>query len=277
MLFTIFGQLGQQIMPHFVTQRSLYEVRERPSKAYSWKAFMMANIVAELPWNSLMGVLIFLCWYYPIGLYRNARPTNAVTERSGLMFLLVWEFLLFTSTFTNMVIAAIETAETGGNIGNLLFSLTLIFCGVLAGPSVFPRFWIFMYRISPFNYLVDAMLSVAVANTAVVCAPNEFRHFLPPVGQTCAEYMNDYINVMGSGGYLEDPGATGNCSYCSFDSTNQFLSEISSSYSHRWRNFGIMWVYIIFNVFMAVFLYWLVRVPKNKGKQTRKTRLGTKL
>ncbi|KIM94271.1 hypothetical protein OIDMADRAFT_106738 [Oidiodendron maius Zn] len=277
MLFIIFGQLGQQIMPHFVTQRSLYEVRERPSKAYSWKAFMMANIVAELPWNSLMGVLIFLCWYYPIGLYRNARPTNAVTERSGLMFLLVLEFLLFTSTFTNMVIAAIETAETGGNIANLLFSLTLIFCGVLAGPAVFPRFWIFMYRISPFNYLVDAMLSVAVANTAVVCAPNEFRHFLPPAGQTCAEYMNDYINVLGSGGYLEDPGATGNCSYCSFDSTNQFLSEISSSYSHRWRNFGIMWVYIIFNVFMAVFLYWLVRVPKNKGKQTKKIRLGTKL
>lgn len=40
MLFTIFGQLAQQIMPHFVTQRALYEVRERPSKTYSWKAFM---------------------------------------------------------------------------------------------------------------------------------------------------------------------------------------------------------------------------------------------
>ncbi|KAG9704914.1 hypothetical protein KCU73_g17971, partial [Aureobasidium melanogenum] len=35
MLFTIFGQLVQQIMPHFVTQRALYEVRERPSKTYS--------------------------------------------------------------------------------------------------------------------------------------------------------------------------------------------------------------------------------------------------
>lgn len=38
LLFTIFGQLVQQIMPHFVTQRALYEVRERPSKTYSWKA-----------------------------------------------------------------------------------------------------------------------------------------------------------------------------------------------------------------------------------------------
>lgn len=257
-------------MPQFVTQRALYEVRERPSNAYSWKAFMISNIVVELPWNTLMAAIIFFCWYYPIGLYRNAEPTGEVTERGGLMFLFVWVFLLFTSTFTHMVIAAIETAETAGNIANLLFSLTLVFCGVLASPSVFPHFWIFMYRVSPFTYLVDGMLSVALANTAVVCAANEFNHFSAPASQTCAEYMNEYMNVAGNGGYLEHPNATGTCSYCSLDSTNQFLSKLSSSYSHRWRNLGIMWVFIVFNVFMAVFMYWLVRVPKNKQKKIKK-------
>jgi ATP-binding cassette subfamily G (WHITE) protein 2 (PDR) len=116
-------------MPHFVMQRALYEVRERPSKAYSWKAFMLSNIIAELPWNSFMAVLIFFCWYYPIGLYRNAEPTDSVHERGVLMFLLLWTFLLFTSTFAHMAIAGIETAETGGNIANLMFSLTLVFNG----------------------------------------------------------------------------------------------------------------------------------------------------
>jgi ATP-binding cassette, subfamily G (WHITE), member 2, PDR len=129
MLMTIFGNLVNQIMPHFVTQRSLYEVRERPSKAYSWKAFMLANIVVELPWNSLMAVLIFVSYYYPIGLYRNAEPTGAINERSGLMFLFIWTFLLFTSTFTHMVIAAIDSAITGGNIATMMFSLCLLFCG----------------------------------------------------------------------------------------------------------------------------------------------------
>lgn len=47
------------------------------------------------------------------------------------MFLYVWAFLLFTSTFSTMVVAGIETAETAGNIGQLLFSLTLIFCGLV--------------------------------------------------------------------------------------------------------------------------------------------------
>lgn len=98
MLFTIFGQLVQQIMPHFVTQRSLYEVRERPSRTYSWKSFMISNIVVELPWNTLMAVIIYFCFYYPIGLYHNAEPTGTVHERGALFFLFTLQFLLFSKS-----------------------------------------------------------------------------------------------------------------------------------------------------------------------------------
>jgi ABC-type multidrug transport system permease subunit len=129
MLLIIFPNLVQQMMPSFATQRALYEVRERPSKAYSWQAFMMASILVELPWNILMSVPVFFSWYYPIGLYHNAEPTNAVTERSGVMFLLILIFLMFTSTFSSMIIAGIEQPETGGNVAELLFSLCLIFNG----------------------------------------------------------------------------------------------------------------------------------------------------
>lgn len=257
---TIFGNLVQQIMPHFVVQRALYEVRERPSKTYSWKVFILSNIIVELPWNTLMAVLIFFSWYYPIGLYRNAIPDGQVHERGVLMFLLIWAFLMFASTFTHMMIAGIETAETAGNLANLLFSLTLIFCGVLAGPRTLPGFWIFMYRVSPFTYLVDGMLSTGLANTKIECAAIEYLHFQPRSGQTCGAYMADYINTYG--GYLENEGATSNCSFCSASETNVYLVQLNSSYAHRWRNFGIMWAFIVFNVFAAVFLYWLARVPK---------------
>ena len=129
MLMTIFGNLVQQIMPNFIIQRSIFEVRERPSKMYSWKVFMASNIIVELPWNTLVAVLMFFCWYYPVGLYQNAEPTDAVAERGALMFLYLLMFLLFTSTFSHMVVAGVENAETGGNIANLLFSLLLLFCG----------------------------------------------------------------------------------------------------------------------------------------------------
>ncbi|OQE34548.1 hypothetical protein PENCOP_c017G05487 [Penicillium coprophilum] len=268
MLMTIFGNLVQQIMPNFVTQRSLYEVRERPSKAYSWKAFMISNILVELPWNTLMSVFIFVCWYYPIGLNRNAEPDDAVSERGALMFLLIWTFLLFTSTFAHMVIAGIELAETGGNIATMLFSLCLIFCGVLATKEALPGFWIFMYRVSPFTYLVSAMLSTGVSGADAFCEAVEFLKFNPPANQTCQEYMGPFIKMTGTG-YLKDPQATSDCSFCTVSKTNTYLAQISSDFADAWRNFGLMWVYIVFNIFGALFIYWLARVPKGKKVSKR--------
>lgn len=125
----IFAFLAYQAMPNFITQRDLYEARERPSKTYSWKAFMLANILVELPWNALASLLIFFPLYYPIGMYRNAIPTHTVTERGGLMFLLILSFMLFASTFTNMVIAGVASAEIGAIIALMLFALSLVFCG----------------------------------------------------------------------------------------------------------------------------------------------------
>ncbi|KAJ5096799.1 ABC multidrug transporter C [Penicillium angulare] len=266
MLMTIFGNLVQQIMPHFCTQRSLYEVRERPSKTYSWQAFMASNIIVELPWNTLAAILIFVCWYYPIGLYRNAEPTDAVHTRGLLMFLLIWTFLLFTSTFAHMVIAGIDLAETGGNLANLFFSLCLIFCGVLATPSQMPGFWIFMYRVSPFTYLVSAMLSTGVSGTVATCGDVEYVTLQPPSNQTCYQYMETYIDAFG--GYLKDKDATSDCAFCTIDNTDTYLAQVGSYFSDAWRNFGFMWIYIIFNIFMAVFIYWLARVPKGSRNKS---------
>ncbi len=65
-----------------------------------------------------------------------------------------------------------------------------------------------------------------------------------------------------AGGSITNPDATSNCQFCSVTSTNAFLTQINVSYDHRWRNFGIFWVYIVVNVVGALFFYWLARVPK---------------
>lgn len=264
MLLTLFGGILQQILPHFVTQRALYEVRERPSKAYSWVVFMLANIFVELPWNTLMATLIFVSYYYPIGMYRNAIPEGQVAERGALMWMFNWLFLLFTSTFSTMVIAGVETAETGGNLGQLLFSLTLVFCGVLAGPSALPGFWIFMYYLSPFTYIVEGMLVTGLANTKVVCSSIELSTFNPRPGQTCYEYMAPYIGT--KGGYLQEgtQNNTQDCKFCYAADTNSVLAGMSVHYSNRWRDFGILWAYVLFNICAALFLYWLARVPRKQ-------------
>lgn len=267
-ILTVFGQLAQQQMPHFVVQRSLYEVRERPSKVYSWKVFMLSQIIVELPWNTIMAVLMYICWYYPVGLHKNAEAAGQTSERGALVFLFLWTFLIFTSTFTDLIIAGFETAEAGGQISNLLFMLCLIFCGVLARPDSMPRFWIFMYRVSPFSYLVQGMLAASLANVEVTCAANEYLTFDPTGNQTCGEYMQTYIAEFG--GYLQNPSATSDCSFCTIRETNMYLAGVDADYGERWRNFGLMFVYIAFNMVAALFFYWLARVPKGKKLKTKK-------
>jgi ATP-binding cassette, subfamily G (WHITE), member 2, PDR len=132
-------------MPRFILQRDLYEVRERPSKAYSWKAFLIANIVVEIPYQILLGVMVFASYFYPI--YTKGGVPSSV--RQGLILLLIVQFFVFASTFAHMLIAALPDSETAGNIATLMFSLTLTFNGVFQPPYALPGFWIFMYRVSP--------------------------------------------------------------------------------------------------------------------------------
>ncbi|KAK1711889.1 ABC-2 type transporter [Colletotrichum acutatum] len=261
---TVFSQVVEQILPIFVSQRTMYEARERPSKAYSWKAFMFANILVEMAILQLASVFCFVCWYFPIGLYRNAYATDAVDSRGITMFLQVWVFFIFTGSFAHMMIAGLPNAEVAGGIVNLFAIMMFAFCGILAGPSDLPGFWIFMYRVNPFTYVVEGFLGTSLANAAVHCASNEFVSFAAPSGQTCGQYMADYISA--AGGYLSNPGAGNSteCQYCAMSDTNTFLKGINVDFDHRWRNFGLMWAYCIFNIAVALVVYWLVRMPKNK-------------
>jgi ATP-binding cassette subfamily G (WHITE) protein 2 (PDR) len=128
LLLTLFSNVVQLIMPQYIENRDLYEVRERPSKIYSWPAFVLSNTIAELPWQTILGVLLFVVWYYPIGMNRSMSAED-VDERSALVFLFIWSFMVFTSTFSHLVVTTLPSAALGVNIASLLYSLSLIFCG----------------------------------------------------------------------------------------------------------------------------------------------------
>jgi len=124
-----------------------------------------------------------------------------------------------------------------------------------------------MYRISPFSYLVSGMLSVGLANAHISCSTEELLHFSPPSLSNCSTYLAPYTEMLG--GYLipDSMSSTTECVFCSGSETNVFLKGVSSEYGDRWRNFGILWVYVIFNVAAAVGFYWLARVPKGKREK----------
>jgi ABC-type multidrug transport system permease subunit len=128
-----------------------------------------------------------------------------------------------------------------------------------------PGFWKWMYYLSPFTYLISAVLSVGLSQTEVHCSDIELLSFQPTNGTTCGSFMKPFIS--GRGGYLVDSQATDMCQFCPIGQTDVYLEFLNIRYDDRWRNFGILWAYTVFNALAAVGVYWLARVPKGSKKE----------
>ena len=262
MVTTLFTTLVQQIQPLFITQRSLYEVRERPSKSYSWKAFLIANIIVEMPYQIMTGILTFACFYYPVvGVQDSARQ--------GLVLLFIIQLFIYASAFAHMTIAALPDAQAASAVVVLLTMMSIIFSGVLQTKDALPGFWTFMYYVSPFTYWISGITSTMLHSRPVVCSASENLVFNPPPNMTCMEYLKPLASQ--AQGILQNPTATEACAYCPLSVADQFLETVDIFWSQRWRNFGIMWAYIVFDIAVAIGVYYVFRV-RGKGFQGLFTR-----
>lgn len=135
-----------------------------------------------------------------------------------------------------------------------------------------PGFWIFMYRVSPFTYWVGGMAATQLHGRKIVCSSTELSVFDPPVGQTCGQFLADYLTQ--APGQLLNSQATTGCEYCSLSNSDQFLTGSNIYYSQRWRNWGLVWIYVAFNLLAATALYYTFRVANLKSFTLKKKSAG---
>lgn len=131
-----------------------------------------------------------------------------------------------------------------------------------------PKGLLWMYRLSPFTYLVSAVLSVGLSGNKVVCSGIELLKMPPPAGQNCSSYLEPYVTAYRAN--LLNPNATTECHMCAVSSTNDFLASLSIKYSDHWRNIGLLFAYVGFNIVAALVVYWLVRVHKRWSRKVKK-------
>lgn len=129
--------------------------------------------------------------------------------------------------------------------------------------------WKWVYRVSPFTYLVEGLLGqgiflqafrlhsllmpalAAVGHQQIQCSPVEFSVVNPPSGLTCYTYLSTFIDNFG--GYVNNPEATRLCQYCPARTTDEFLEgNFNIFYAHRWRNVAIVLGASLFNVSKSV-------------------------
>lgn len=221
---------------------------------------MLANILVEIPYQILTGILVYACFYYPvIGIQNSARQ--------GLVLLFVVQLFIYASAFAQMTIAVMPDAHTASSLVNILTIMSVTFNGVLQPPDSLPKFWIFMYRVSPFTYWIAGIVSTELHERQVECSERETSVFNPPNGTSCEQYLQPML-AHGAPGTLQNPQAMENCRYCPISVADQYLALAKIEWDERWRNYGILWVYVALNIFMALFLYYVFRVKKSRSRSS---------
>ncbi len=110
--------LSNQIQGPFIETRRVYEIRERPSRMYSWTALITAQILSELPLNIFGSSLFFLIWYWLVGF-----PSSRAGY-SYLMFGIMYP--MYYTTFAQWVAAMSPNHAIGAQLSSFFFALVII-------------------------------------------------------------------------------------------------------------------------------------------------------
>lgn len=250
MTLTIAPPLIQQLQPRYLKFRAIYKAREANSKIYSWTAFTLGAILPEIPYSFVAGAVYFNCWYWGVGF-----PTGYT---AGNMFLWISVFELFYVSFGQAIASFAPNELLASLFVPFFFLFVVSFCGVVVPFAALPHFWqSWMYYLTPFHYLLEGMLSLVTHNVPVICASNEFARFSPPPGLSCAAYVDPYIAE--AGGYVQTGSGqyAGLCEFCQYATGDEFAASFNVYYDHRWRDYGIFWAYIVFNLAIVFLCSWL--------------------
>ncbi|KAG0701456.1 ABC-2 type transporter-domain-containing protein [Suillus ampliporus] len=256
-LFSIFLSLVlciplvHQLMAVYIDIRMVYEIRERSSRMYDWTALVMSQLAAELPWNMTSSAMFFFCWFWTVGY---------PTDRAGYTFLIF--FVAFPFYYTTLGLAIASMAPSAP-VASLYWTTLVIFITIFDGviqPFVELNWWRWMYRVSPFTYVIEGLLvKVSIGGSTISCSSTELVSVNPPNGLTCGKYMGPFMEF--AGGYLTNPNATEGCQYCPYTTANQYMySRFNIQYSDHWRNLGIVFGFVAFNIIAIFWFTYFMRI-----------------
>lgn len=249
-----------QLQPLFIERRDIYDAREKKSRIYSWKAFVSALIISEIPYLCVCGIIYFLTWYYTVGF-----PDNA--DQAGAILFLVLTYELLYTGIGQFVAAYAPNAVFASLTNPLLWGVLVSFCGVLVPYEQIVPFWRFwMYYLNPLTYLTSSMLTFTVFDAKVACKDNELALFAPPENSTCGDYLASYLAE--SGANLVDADAMGQCAVCQYSSGKDYLRTLKiEGYYYGWAGAAIVVLFAL-SSYGLVYLLMKLRTKSSKKAQS---------
>ncbi|GJJ69567.1 ATP-binding cassette, subfamily G (WHITE), member 2, SNQ2 [Entomortierella parvispora] len=235
--------LVNMVQPRFHMERQWF-YRELAGKYYGWKPFAAAIMLVEIPYVVLAGTVFMVCFYWTTGLVSD----SVLTFYTWLMLIV---FCLFAITLGQVIAALTPSTQVAALLNPFIFSSLNLFCGVMMPYAQMGKFWrSWMYWLDPYHYVIEGLVAAQLHNVPVYCANDEWSIFNTPAGQTCGEYAAKFLET--ATGYLKDANATSECHYCQYSYGQDFYNGLNMDFANRWRNLGIMCIYLVFNIIMVV-------------------------
>ncbi|EGC34351.1 hypothetical protein DICPUDRAFT_153464 [Dictyostelium purpureum] len=247
------------VLPQFITQKEFFK-RDYASKFYSWLPFAIGITVVELPFVLFSGTIFFFCSYYTAGL--------DYSHSNNFYFWFIFIiFLFFCVSFGQAVGAVCFNLTFALNVMPIVIVFFFLFCGILIRPSEIPWFYrSWMVYLNPCNYLLEGFVTNALNHIDIRCSLDDIVKFIKPSNfNTCEEYAYDFINstITAAPGYVKTL-ESGECGYCSYKSGKEYVEGyLGWSNDNKWRNFGIVTSFFIFNTLLVIIFVYIAR----KGKR----------
>ncbi|KAG0337192.1 hypothetical protein BG004_007746, partial [Podila humilis] len=235
--------LCNTVQPRLQTER-LWYFREQAGKYYGWKPFAFSIIVVEFPFIIFAVTVFFVALYWTVGF-----TTDPVGTLYTYLMLII--FTVFAITLGQFIGAWTASVQIAALLNPFIFSTLNLFCGVVVPYATMPVFWrSWLYWLDPYRYLVEGLVTTQLHNVEVKCAPMEFNIIQPPAGQTCIQYMQAFLSR--ATGYIDNPDESSDCRYCQFSKGQDFYSTLNMDIRYRWRNMGIMCIFLVSNLLLVV-------------------------
>ncbi|OAQ79579.1 ABC transporter [Purpureocillium lilacinum] len=195
---------------------------------YRPSAFAVAQTVVDVPLVFTQVVIFTLIIYFMANLARTA-------SQFFITVLILWLVTMTTYAFFRAISAFCRTIDVATRFTGISVQILIVYTGYLIPPKSMHPWFSWLRWINWIQYGFECLMSNEFAGLSLECVPPYLVPQVPgaePRYQSCA--------LQGS-----EPGQT------TVDGSRYIQDAFSYSRSHLWRNFGFLWAFFIFFVFLT--------------------------
>jgi ABC-type multidrug transport system ATPase subunit/ABC-type multidrug transport system permease subunit len=203
-------------------------LKQKSFSFYRPAAYAIAQTVMDVPLVFIQIVLFNTLIYFMADLARTASQYFIAT-------LILWQVTMVTYAFFRCLAAWCPTLDEATRFTGVSLQILIVYTGYLIPPSSMRVWFSWLRRINWIQYGFECLMANEFAGLQLVCvSPN----LVPQGPGTSPQFQS--CTLAGS-----QPGQT------VVDGAAYIEAAFQYTRAHLWRNFGILWVFFIFFVFMT--------------------------